>query len=69
MGSRARRAINFIVMVKRYSSKLLAQLKDERDVVKLVGISFYWHTKVKTGLWVEATPFAHGRKPLALTPK
>ncbi len=37
--SRARGATNFIVRVKCYSSKLLDQLKDDRDVVKVVGIS------------------------------
>ena len=37
--SRARGVTNFIVRVKHYSSKLLLQLKDDRDVVKLVGIS------------------------------
>ncbi len=37
--SRARGATNFIVRVKRYLSRLLLQLKDDRDIVKLVGIS------------------------------
>ena len=53
----------------KYSSKLLLQLKDDRDVVETCWDQQNWHTKVKADLWVEATPFAHGSKPAALTPK